>query len=366
MKDRIRILFVLPSMRGGGAERVIATLLNHMDLERFEPILCLLQKEGPYLDELRDAVQIIDLQAPRVRYAVKKLMDLIRFVKPDIVFSTLGHLNLAISMFRFLLPRRILFIARESNTVSLQNKSEKYAFLYDALYRMFYNGFDLIVAQSSYMKQDLVDNFKMPSEKIRVIYNPVDIRAIQEKIVRDAAPPKTASLNLLAVGRYSEQKGFDLLLKSLSLVQTDVHLKILGDGPLRDALQQQVKTLGLESRVSLLGFQKNPYQYMAEADYLILSSRYEGFPNVVLEAHVCGLPTIVFGCPGGTSEIVLDNVNGIVVECQNVEALASVIDRRPRFDPGELFASVASRFDAGRIVREYEQTFTELYEKESA
>ena len=353
-------------MRGGGAERVITTLLNHLDLERFEPILCLLQKEGPYLEELRSGIQIIDLQAPRVRYAIKKLIHVIRTVKPHIVFSTLGHLNLAISVFRFFLPRHIVFVARESNTVSLQNKSEKFSFIYDLLYRIFYSRFDLIIAQSSYMKQDLIDNFKMPFEKIKVIYNPVDIQSIQEKIVHnpDTASDKPTRINLLAVGRFSEQKGFDLLLKSLSLVQADVHLNILGDGPLRSELQQQIKTLGLESKVSMLGFQKNPYQYMVDSDYFILSSRYEGFPNVVLEAHVCGLPTIVFDCPGGTSEIIVDNINGILVGCQDVEALAKIIDQRPQFDSKLLFDSVASRFDANRIIQEYEKTFIDLYERE--
>ena len=117
-----KVLFILPSLRGGGAERVMVTLLKHLNRDKFDLHLALVSKEGPYLIEVPDDVPIYDLGVKRVRYAFVPMLKLIRRLKPDIVFSTLGHLNIALIMLKFLMPSHTRLIVREANTVTVNKQ----------------------------------------------------------------------------------------------------------------------------------------------------------------------------------------------------------------------------------------------------
>jgi glycosyltransferase involved in cell wall biosynthesis len=148
-------------MRGGGAERVISILLQHLDFNKFELTLVLLSKEGKFLADIPKYVNIIDLQTARVRNSIVKLVKTINKEKPNIVFSTLGHLNILISILRPFLSEKIIFVGRESNTVSVINAQNKHTYLMNFLYKRFYNNFDYIIAQAEYMKNDLIDNYNI-------------------------------------------------------------------------------------------------------------------------------------------------------------------------------------------------------------
>ena len=126
-----KILFLLPSLNGGGAERVVLTLLRHLDRRRFMPILAVLQKEGRYVGQIPEGIEVIDLQIERVRYAPVKLIRLIRRLEPEIVFTTLAHLNLILAVTIPFLKRKSRFIARESNTVSVRNRDENHPRIFD-------------------------------------------------------------------------------------------------------------------------------------------------------------------------------------------------------------------------------------------
>ena len=138
----------------------------------------MITKEGKFLDDIPTHVNLIDLDAKRVRNSIFKIIKIINILKPDIVFSTLGHLNLLISIIRPFLSKEIIFIGRESNTVSVINKQSKYPKFFDFLYRNFYNNFEHIVAQAQYMKKDLVENYKIDEKKITVINNPIDFKKV--------------------------------------------------------------------------------------------------------------------------------------------------------------------------------------------
>ena len=359
---RRRVLLLAPSMRGGGAERVIALLSRALDRRRFELSLVLVSAEGPFLREIPADVEIVDLAARRARYAAVRLAGEIRRRRPETVLATLGHINLILALIRPVLPRGTRLLAREANTVSESIRGEPHPRLYRVLYRALYRRFDRVVCQSRYMADDLVSGYRVPRERISVIGNPVDVEAIDAAAAPDQPPSGgsgtgSRTLQLLAVGRLDRQKGFDLLLEALSIVERPVCLSVLGDGPEREALLDRRDALGLADCVRFEGFSDNPYRAMVAADALALPSRYEGLPNVVLEAGVLGVPAIAFDCPGGTAEIVEPGVTGVLVPCGDVRALAAAIERfdRAGWDGERIRERVQRRNGLALICREYEK-----------
>lgn len=199
MDVKKKILFIVSNMNGGGAQRVISIILNYLDRTKFDPILVLLKKEGPYLKDLPEDIQVIDLHT-KARYAMIKIIKTIKQIKPDLVFSTLSYLNALIIIIRPFLSKNIIFIARETNTISITNKRQKYPMFFNLVYKVFYNNFNQIVSQSKYMKKDLIDNFNIIEDKVEVIYNPVDITKIKNFTNKNAGKLyKSDRFNLLAV-----------------------------------------------------------------------------------------------------------------------------------------------------------------------
>ena len=326
----------MPSLRGGGAERVIVTLLRHMDRSLFRLGLAVVDmREAVYRDDVPEDVEFIDLQCTRVRYALPKIMRLIWRRRPDVVFSTLGHLNLALAMLRPLLPNGVRYIGREACVVSETLSEYTHPRLWGWAYRRFYPRFDVVVCQSVDMRDDLIGHFAFPPGKAVIIHNPVDIERIRrlaaEVISTDYEPPAShsdAAPHLVAAGRLSHQKGFDLLIEALALCDgRRPRLTLLGEGPLRPALEQLARQRGVADRVRFVGFQKNPYPFFVQADAFVLSSRYEGFPNVVLEALACGTSVIATPCPGGVAEIAELAGGVLLASAVDAESLSVAIKR---------------------------------------
>lgn len=362
MKDkdisRKKIMFVIPTMKGGGSERVISIVLKHLDRKKFDIILVLMMKKGGYLKDLPNDIKIIDLNVNRARWSFFKISYLIQNIKPDMVLSTLGYLNLVLSILRPFFSNKIKFIARESNTVSESNKYVNFPRFFNWLYRTFYNNFDIIISQSNYMKQDLVENYGIIKEKIFVINNPVDFDKIHRLMNENKISLyDSEKINLLAVGRLDLQKGFDLLLHALAKLDSKYFLTVLGDGVEKENLLKKVKELKIDKQINIIGFQENPYQYMNQADIVILSSRYEGFPNVVLEANYCGTPVVGFDCPGGTHEIIKNGINGFLVECGNIDKLTHAINQAIvyEWDSQEITRIIKDKYSVNQIINKYEK-----------
>jgi glycosyltransferase involved in cell wall biosynthesis len=361
---KIKLMMIVSSLNGGGSERVMSTLANHIDRDRFEVSLVLLRKEGIFLKDLKDDIKLIDLKVKKTRYAIVKLYQVIKTQKPDVVFSTMGTLNVTIGL---LIPlfKNIRFIARESSIPSMNRKVGKYVALHDFLYRRVYNKFDMIVCQSHYMKKDLIKNYDIDEKIMVTINNPVDIEKITKLSDEKLDYFDKNKVNLLAVGRLSKVKGYDLLFETFSKLENKYHLSIIGAGSQEQLLKSLSKDLGINDRVTFLGFQSNPYNYMKQTDYLILSSRHEGFPNVVLEANACGTPVVAFECPGGISEIIENGINGILVENGDTEKLAEAIDKTKEyhFDRDKIVDMVKKRYSLSLIIDSYEKAIEKfIYE----
>jgi len=344
-------------MNGGGAERVILTLLTHLDRARYEPILVMMKKEGRYLSLIPSDIEVVDLKASQARYAIFKIIKIIRQKKPDTVFTTLAYLNLIIALIRPFFSKNITFIARESNTVSVRNKREKYPRLFDWLYKKVYKNFDIIVTQAAFMKNDLIKNYAIATDKMVIIYNPVDSDNILTKAKDTSHVALGDAYNLLAVGKLGYQKGFDMLLSIMKHLDAHYHLTILGEGADKEKLEAQIASLALENQVTLAGFSDNPYAYMREADLFVLSSRFEGLPNVVLEANVCGLPVVAFDSAGGTGEIIHEGKNGFLVAPFDLEAFAKTIEKARYFDFNHdaITKETQENFAIEKIIKAYEE-----------
>ena len=356
------ILFIAPSLHGGGAERVITTLLNNINTEKFTFSLALINNEGPLIDELSKKIDIIDLKAVRVRYASLKLLKLIWYKKPDIIFSTLGHLNLLVIVTKLFMPKQIKYICRETNIPSLVHKRKIKYYIFLLLYRSLYKFFDHVVCQSTDMRKDLIEHYNIPLSKLSLINNPCDIKRIQNKISKSKKDIYFSSekINLLSVGALTNQKGFDLLINAISKIKDNrFHLTIIGEGPEKQILKDLVDKLNISNKINFVGFKNNPYTYMHHADLFILSSRYEGFPNVVLESLACGTAVVAYDSPGDLNKIVYDGINGFLVKYLSIDDLAKTIVKasKTKFDLMDVQNSVIDRYSINKIIPQYENLF---------
>jgi glycosyltransferase involved in cell wall biosynthesis len=356
--ERKRILFLLPSLTGGGAERVFTTLLRHLDRTRFEPHLALLQAQGAYMGDIPKDVPIHDLKVSRVRYALPKILRLIWKIRPQTILATMGHLNTALVSVNFFFPRNTRLLVREAAMPSEVFRGRKDLKLWQWLYRNLYKSADKVVCPSDAVAGDLEENFGVPREKLVRIYNPVDVERVRQMASEGECPYQAAGPYLIAVGRLSREKGFDILIDAMPAVLRRfpaAQLYILGEGPLEAELKEQVQTLGLYENVVFLGFQANPWLYLKHADAFILPSRYEGLPNVLLEALALGAPVVVSDCPGGIREIRESVGNMAVVPTENPGALAEAIITVCG-SPAPAIESLG-RFDLQQVVSEYSNIF---------
>lgn len=361
MKKKISVIFILPDLETGGAERIVTTIANHLSRDKFEPKILLLRKEGGYLKLLKDDVEIIDIKTERIRHSLKPILKEIYRRKPDIVFSGFGEVNAYMSLFIKLFPQ-VKFIARETNVVSQHVTKKEIKFFYT-----FYNNYHQIIAQSDDMMNDLINNFKVSRSKIIKINNPVDFDFINEKLLNSNKPEsfRYNYKNVVAIGNLSARKGFDNLLKVFSRLKNEnIILHILGDGKDREILHQMKDFLGLKNIV-FHGRHENPYQFLKYADLFILSSRYEGFPNVLLEAGACGTYSLANNCPGGINEIIQNDINGEIGNIDNHEDFAQKIRLilQQNYDKEWIINSIKSRFSKEIILDNYEKVLLDLMEK---
>lgn len=358
MKKKISIIFILPDLETGGAERIVTTIANHLSRDLFDPKILLLRKEGGYLNLVKEDVEIIDIDTERIRHSLKPILKEIYKRKPQIVFSGFGEVNAYLSLFIKLFPST-KFIARETNVVSEHVTRKEIRFFYK-----FYNNYHQIIAQSDDMRQDLIGNFNVRESKIIKINNPVDFDFINSKLNISSKPEsfKYNFKNVVAIGNLSARKGFDNLLKVFSRLKNEnVLLHILGDGRDKEILHQMKEFLGLKN-VIFHGRQENPYEFLKFADLFILSSRYEGFPNVLLEAGACGTYALANNCPGGITEIIQEGINGEISDIENHEEFSQMILQilHREHDEDAIKNCIQSKFSKDIILNRYEKVLMDI------
>ncbi|REE57514.1 glycosyltransferase involved in cell wall biosynthesis [Paenibacillus taihuensis] len=358
---RTKLMLLTPSLQGGGAERVMVNLLKHFDRERIEPVFMTPNFSGPYTKLLPKDVEVIDLGITRVRYMLPKLLKEVNKAKPDVILSTLEQLNLALLLAKPFIRRQTKLVIREANLPSktLHAYSSYRKWIYHTMYRRLYSQADRIIAQSDMMRSELLAFTGVQESRVKTINNPIDIDAISQ-LTRGPNPfLGTSGKNIVSVGRLEYQKGYDLLIQAFKLVtlqHPNSNLYLLGEGSLRSELAQLAESLGIARNVHFAGFTENPYLYMKHADLFVLSSRYEGFPNVVLEALACSAKIVSVDCESGPRDILSRLEYGLLVPRENISALAE----------GMLRGLQDEQIGSNGFVRamDYDcRKITELYEK---
>jgi len=316
---------------------VVVNLLKGLSRRDFSITLLLYEGIFDYL--LPENVEVITLDIRSSRNILKttrgfflKIISIARLIKknkPDIVFSLLSDTNVITILARSLSGVHSKVIVSERNHPTLSLKNDLYGGITKFLMRYCYPKAERIIAISQGIKKDLLENFNLPEGKIEVIYNPVDIAEIERLSAEEINHPwVNGELPIIiSIGRLTKQKGHSYLIKVFSIVRQSLpcRLVIIGTGEEEENLVNMVNTLGLKNDVEFLGFQRNPFKYMARSSLFISASRYEGFGNVLVEAMALGLPVISTDCPSGPAEIIEHGKNGILVPIEDEGRLERTI-----------------------------------------
>lgn len=326
-----RILLVLPSLERGGGERVLLQLARLFLAAGREVHVAALLGGGPLRAAVPDAVTLHELIDPRdaakgfalAWKALPKLASLIRALNPNAVLSTMTGTNLLVVLACILLNSHARLVLREASSL-VNTKSTFKRWAMRGLYRRA-NG---LVAVSAGVAQDL-RGLGLPDDRIHVIRNPVDAERLRQlaavgvpQAIQDKVP------YIASLGRLTAAKDFPTLLRAYAIsgLRGSHRLIIVGEGEERANLENLVRGLGLTGRVLLTGAMDNPHGVVAGAAMHVLSSRWEGYPNVLLEALALGIPVVSTDCPHGPREILDDGRYGRLVPVGNAAALASAMD----------------------------------------
>ena len=330
LNSQPRLLLLIPHLGGGGAEQVTAMLARCLDPRKYELHLGLITQTAN-APEIASAglppwVKVHPLGAKRVRSGAIALLSLLRKLRPRLVLSSMFHLNFLVLILRPFLnfPVRILIRQNATASSALAALPRHNRFLYRVLYRRA----DCVLCQSAAMARDLRDSVSVPESRLSVLPNPIDTEALG---LINPAPPDAwpdAGPHLLAVGRLSPEKGFDLLLKSLTIVRMQfpsVDLLIAGSGPEEPSLKALCRTMILDSAVRFVGHVAAPAAYFPGATLFVLSSRHEGLPNALLEAAAAGLPIVSTPASDGLVELIRQHPGVWIAAAPTVEALADTL-----------------------------------------
>jgi glycosyltransferase involved in cell wall biosynthesis len=362
-----KTLFVISGMRPGGTERVFVNVVNNIG-KGIKPVVVVLENKEYFAYDLKDDLKIHFLNK-KSRWDVFRLVislsSIIRKEKPESIISFGYYANQLVIIARCISGLKLPVLINERNETASYLKKMNLQFVRTLLLRFTYGIADKVIAVSKGTKDGLVNHCGIRKAKISVIYNPVDLDKLRvlfsEGVDHLWFNEKSISV-IIAVGRLVEQKGFPYLIGAFSMVLNEieqVRLVIIGEGCERQRLENLVIGLGLKDKVAFIGYQQNPFKYMAKAQIFVLSSFYEGFPNVVLEAMACEVPVISTRCPSGVEEIITDGVNGLLVPTGNEEALAMAMlkllkDPEMRYRFLEAGREKVRDFALPKIISEYE------------
>ena len=386
-RERIRVLFVLGSMAGGGAERIVAHLVKHLNRDEFDARVGLLWQHGDYLDQFTDDELMVTRLAhgwipyrdqppwwqlvPSLALVPLQQRDLVRRFRPHIVVTATKSMNIA-ARFSLALAGRSAFrwVAREGNNTGAMIDNESATGFLRGLQnfavRTAYRRADRVVAISDGVGRALSRRFGVDPARVSTIHNSVDLAAVRVR-AQEAPPDLPVVPFLVAAGRLVSQKGFDLLIRAFAAAAAarPLSLVILGDGPERTALVELTRACGVEQRVLFPGFVGNPWSYFARSAAFVCSSRWEGFGNVIIEAMACGVPVVATDCDFGPREVIRHSQSGLLVPVEDIDSLrrsiTSVLDDP---DLARQLAEGARRraqdFDVATMTRAYERLFREL------
>ena len=331
-------VFIINSLEGGGAERVMVKLLTIMQsyfVTKSVPVHLILLDNLPESQVCPEYVNKIVLNSQgSLVSGYKQLKPVLAELNPEYCFSFLTRSN----FLNVTLAKRLKFkaiISERVNTTSHLSGGLKDG-VSRLLVKLLYNKADSVVAVSEGVKADLIDNYAVSRDKISVLYNPYDIEQLQAQASESMSDLPVKPF-IIGVGRLVKNKNFSLLLNAFAKANIAEDLVILGVGDEEANLRAQAKELGIENKTQFLGFKANPYPYLSNAEYFVSTSNAEGFPNAIVEAMCLEKAVIATNCESGPAEIIAEKYpykvtgaskekNGILCELNNAEGVASALN----------------------------------------
>jgi glycosyltransferase involved in cell wall biosynthesis len=349
----LRAAFVLPDFDGGGSQRVALNLLRGLPRDRFAPEVVVLSAAGPLAGSLAADVPVLELGPPKLRQAAPRLAATLRERRPDVIFSTFGHINVVLLAMRPLLGFRPRLVIREGNTPSESLPRLRFGRALGCGYRAFYRLADCVICQSRRIARELHERFGVPEARLVRLANPVEVETIRARAEPVRREPG-AGARFVSAGRLTHQKGFDRLLEMFSALPRTARLLILGEGEDGEALRSRAERLRVADRVGFPGFAENPWPLFAGADAFLLPSRWEGMPNAALEALACGTPVIASAGAGGFDEVAEEATGGAAaVAAPGPDFIAAML-RAPERPAARLRPSLLpERFSSSRVLDEF-------------
>jgi glycosyltransferase involved in cell wall biosynthesis len=358
MKNKkIHITFIIPSLAAGGAERILSFVAKNIDPVKFEPTLLVIGYEKDTVYNVNN-LSVLYLEEPRVLKAIIPIIKYFKTKKPQIVVSSIFHLNTLIAFLSLGFPK-IKFIAREANVLSVLAKqgNDNKLNLSKSIIKKAYKLIDCLICQSNDMQNDMVKNYGVNFNKTTLINNPIT----ENHQAKTQARAQSNMLRIITVGRLSKEKGHDRIIEVLSKLKFSFHYLIIGNGPEKENIFNLIKEKEIENQVSYIEYTKDVSSYLKQNDVFLQGSYSEGFPNALIESCVVGTPIIAFNAPGGIDEIIEPSENGFIVnsveEC--IETLTQ-LNTNFTFSPKKVNQIVTERFNSKKIIGQYEELFLKL------
>ncbi|MGM9506513.1 glycosyltransferase [Larkinella sp. GY13] len=370
----MKILLVYRDLTQGGVQRIIVHVANYLAIRGYEVTLLLGVVKGPYLDLLNENIKIISPDTKNRFYLLRYLISYLRSNKSDILFTGVPSFNiLAIIAKYWSATDTKVVISEHSNTI------EEFRMLPWSIYKLsflfipiFYRFADSIISVSSGVANDLSKFAKIPLKKISVIYNPAyndHLLSEAEQNVEEIWLTSKDYPVIMGVGRLTDQKNFSALIDAVYNVslRRKVKLIIVGEGHLHDELLYRINSYKMGSIAKLIGFKKNPVAWINKADVFVLSSKWEGFGVILVEALAAGTTIVSTDCKSGPAEILQNGKLGYIVPASDIDALAKKIEFAiDNPISKDLLIEGAKQYDENKIMKCYEEIFNKLNPKSVA
>ncbi|MBA2849082.1 glycosyltransferase [Thermosulfuriphilus ammonigenes] len=347
----------------GGVERMLVNLAEGLLELGCRVDILAVKDRSEYLQDLPAGVRLIRLGTTHTYAALFPLAQYIQSLRPAALLSAKNRANQVAVAAKIMarVPVRVVLRMGTTTSAALKQKSSLRLWWWSLGMRITYPRADAVIAVSKGVAEDLRRLARVPENKLKVVANPVITPRLFALAKSPATHPWLKDKDrpvILAAGRLTRQKDFPTLIRAFAQVRRQIpsRLIILGEGEDRSVLESLIKDLGLEGQVDLPGFVQNPYAYMSRADIFVLSSLWEGSPNVLTEALALGVPSVATDCPSGPREILAEGRYGELVPMGNASALAQAILRTLRSPlPRDLLKEAVQeyhlRFSAQRYLK---------------
>lgn len=355
-KNKVKVVFILPSLSPGGAERVMSFVAQQLNKEEYDVSLWVISKPTKK-DYKIDGIELIFFNKSRVLKSVYPLIKNLRAHKPKIVVSSIAHLNMMMGFISFLFPK-IKFVGREANVLSVLDSFHNRKTRNKPWFRIAYLALDKILCTSNDMINDFKKVYRFPDKKLALINNP-----ISETFENLTISPnkKKHPIQFITVGSLKKQKGHKRIISALSKLEMDFKYFIIGDGTEKDQIYMEIKENGLENKVIHIPFTNNVQNYLFESTLFLQGAYVEGFPNCLLESAAIGLPIVAFNAPGGLNEIVEEGFNGYIAnnEAQFLELIRMSVNKK-NWDHNAISKQTQFKYGSKTIVKKYENLLKSL------